>query len=43
MVVMSKFTATQPGEVGLGAVGAGAVNAVAILMVDPLHHEARVH
>jgi len=42
MVMMSNFTATLPGKVGLGAIGAGAVYAVAILMVDSLHHEARV-
>ena len=38
--MMSKFTAAQAREIGLGAVGARAIDAIPHLMIDPPHHEA---
>ena len=42
VVVMSKFAAAQPGEIGFRGIGAGTADAEAILVVDPLHGEAGI-
>lgn len=39
MMMMSRFTTPQSGDVGLSAIGARTVDAVAVLMIDPRHDE----